>query len=390
MTTPPPGPPSSEDEDAREHDAFAQTQDPLDLQAATWLTRQQAGLSPQAQAELRDWLAADPRHQAAYDDMAATFGRLRGLPGPEVASLRAGLPPPPAFQPSSAPPAPPRPRRAWLTPVLRWLPQAAAAGAACAMLALAWLGWRHWQSQPVFERTYAAARGQLLHADLPDGSHLTLDTATQAHVRLYRHRREVQLSQGQALFSVSASAQQPFDVLAGPLRVSVTGTRFAVRHTPTGLGAGRTRVAVEEGQVRVAPQDAPTGAGGPPLARAITLNAGQSIETSPQGQLPAAASATPGSAAPWREGRVSFEHTPLAQALAEFERYGPTGVRVRDPAIAALPVGGSFELRRLDAFLNALPRQLPVRLQRQGGQIEISAARPRGAPATAPTTAPAR
>ena len=38
---------------------------------------------------------------------------------------------------------------------------------------------------------------------------------------------------------------------------------------------------------------------------------------------------------------------PLAQALAEFERYGDTGLVVRDPAIAALKVHGSFELQQV-------------------------------------------
>jgi len=79
-------------------------------------------------------------------------------------------------------------------------------------------------------------------------------------------------------------------------------------------------------------------------------------------------------AATWREGRVSFSGTPLMQALAEFERYGDTGLVIRDPAVAALKVNGSFDLRQIGAFARALPRVLPVQLSTRDGQTEIIAA----------------
>ncbi|MFS2055731.1 iron dicitrate transport regulator FecR, partial [Variovorax sp. CT11-76] len=74
----------------------------------------------------------------------------------------------------------------------------------------------------------------------------------------------------------------------------------------------------------------------------------------------------------WREGRANFENTPLAQALAEFERYGPTGLTVRDPAVAAMRINGSFDLRQFGAFAKALPQVLPVRLQPREGTTEIA------------------
>lgn len=74
----------------------------------------------------------------------------------------------------------------------------------------------------------------------------------------------------------------------------------------------------------------------------------------------------------WREGRVNFDGVSLSQALAEFERYGPTRIVLSDPAVAGLRVHGSFDLRRLDAFTRALPRVLPVRVTPTAeGGIEI-------------------
>lgn len=77
--------------DEREFEAFAQAQDPLDIEAATWVARRRNGLGAQGEAELQAWLVADPRHVAAFEDMDDTFGGVRQLPDDDVASLKAGL-----------------------------------------------------------------------------------------------------------------------------------------------------------------------------------------------------------------------------------------------------------------------------------------------------------
>lgn len=382
------------DADARElesFESFAQGQDPLDIEAATWVARKRNGLSAADEADLRAWLAANPRHGAAYEDMDDTFGQVRDLPDDEVDALKAGL------APAAAPVVPPRPmaapgqrarpaspgRRAWMIDIGRLFPQAAAAGIALTAVGGGWMGWEHWQRQPTFEKTYATARGQQLTVGLPDspasGTTLMLDTATQAEVRLYRDRRDVLLKEGQAMFTVRADADRPFHVRAGSLRITVVGTRFSVRHTQSGLGAGDTVIAVEEGRVEViraalaTGDESATSLGSPVLEPPVLLTAGQTVTADDSGHLGPVASLPATAVATWREGRVSFDHTPLAQAVAEFERYGNTGLFIRDPAVAAMPVGGSYGLRQSQSFAGALPQVLPVRLERRGELTEIVA-----------------
>jgi ferric-dicitrate binding protein FerR (iron transport regulator) len=74
-------------------------------------------------------------------------------------------------------------------------------------------------------------------------------------------------------------------------------------------------------------------------------------------------------------GRISFDHTPLAQALAEFERYRSTGLVIRDPAVAKLPVGGSLQpavtssrLRRVASDGAAGAAATPRQRDRGGGR----------------------
>ena len=251
----------------------------------------------------------------------------------------------------------------------------AAAGLATVVLTGGWLGWNHWQQQPTFTQSFATARGQQLTARLPDGSTLRLDTATRLNVTLYRQRREVVLPHGQAMFEVQADGARPFHVLAGPMRITVLGTRFSVRHLQHGADAGRIKVVVEEGRVRVA--RAAVGSHG--LAEEIgagsdgvLLTAGQAAVADAEGRIATITATELSAALAWRDGRVVLNDTPLADAVAEFERYVDTGLVITDPAVAALRLNGSFDLRQASVFKRALPQALPVRLQaRPDGKTEV-------------------
>ncbi|WP_402719277.1 FecR family protein [Janthinobacterium rivuli] len=353
MTDRPPrhdfGPSAQEQADLREHADFAATQDPVALAAATWFSRR-GNLDARQQAEFDAWLAADALHAHAYAQLQDTYRAARRIPAQVAARWTV--------------PAP-SPRR----PLLRSLRMLPYAAAAMLLLGVGAGGYQWWQ-QPTFSQSYATVRGQRLAVSLPDGSQVQLDTATQLHVTLYRQRREVRLAHGEALFQVQSKQGQAFDVLSGPLTVTVVGTQFSVRNTLA--HDGQLRVAVQHGQVRVA------GAG----QDQVDLRAGQGVSSDAGGRLSGVASLAPGSVAPWRDGRITFDNVPLGAALAEFERYGDTGFVVRDPAVARLRIGGSFSLTQLDRFAAALPQLLPVQIVRSGSGSTIGMA-PR-APAQAP------
>ncbi|WP_454776097.1 FecR family protein [Janthinobacterium tructae] len=361
MTAHPPrhdfGPSAQDEADLREYADFAATQDGVALAAATWFSRR-GNLDVQQQADFAAWLAADAQHAQAYAQLKDTHRAARKIP----AQVAARWTVPPAAAPS--------PRR----PLLRSLRVLPYAAAAMLLLSVAAGGYQWWQQQAVFSQSYATARGQRLAVALPDGSSMQLDTATQLHVTLYRQRREVRLAHGEALFQVQAKQGQPFNVLSGPLTVTVVGTQFSVRNTVA--HDGQLRVAVQHGHVRVAGarQDL------------VDLRAGQGVSSDAGGRLSEVASLAPGSVAPWRDGRVTFDNVPLGAALAEFERYGDTGLAVRDAAVARLRIGGSFSLTQLDRFAAALPQLLPVHVVRDGAvsEIRMAATMPAQAPAMRP------
>jgi len=107
------------------------------------------------------------------------------------------------------------------------------------------------------------------------------------------------------------------------------------------------------------------------LAGAIHLAAGQQVLADPEGRLAPPQAVPAEGIAAWRDSRVSFVDTPLAQALAELERYGSTGLTVRDPVVAAMRLSGTFDPRDVPTLRRVLPGALPVRLRQAGGTTEV-------------------
>ncbi|MDN2697994.1 FecR domain-containing protein [Janthinobacterium sp. SUN073] len=327
------------------------TADEIDFQAAQWLLRHDDGLTAHELAALRQWIEADARHQQAWDELARTDALLASLPAQRVAAFS---------QPALPAPAPMslRQRLAQCRLAASSLPRGALAGG-CLLLcgSLAWPLASHLQ-RPGFQHDYSTARGQFATQILPDGSRIELDSGSAVDVALYRDRRTVRLLRGQAMFHVHADAARPFQVLAGSATATVLGTHFSVRH----VGAA-TQVSVAQGTVRVEG----TGAG-----QATVLHAGDTVTVTPQG-MGALASVSAQAVGNWRDGRLNFENATLAEALAEFERYGDTGLQLDDPALAGMRLNGSFDARQPAQFAAALPLALPVRLLRQDGKLHIVA-----------------
>jgi RNA polymerase sigma factor (sigma-70 family) len=222
--------------------------------------------------------------------------------------------------------------------------------------ALAWQQWQGYRHSHVqWQATLATPRGQGRRNTLPDGSTLQLDAMSQASVHYYATRRSVQLIQGAAYFAVVRDVERPFTVQADGVCVSVLGTRFGVEMDTQG-GQRSVQVQVESGQVRVEAPGMP----------AHTLQAGQGLRVARNG----VAQARSGPAALWREGVLEFDHATLGEALARLSRYAPLDLRAT-PEAGRLALSGQVHIAQARAWLEALPRAMPVRLQwpQEGGVL---------------------
>jgi transmembrane sensor len=253
--------------------------------------------------------------------------------------------------------------------------RAARVGTAVALGALALLVWM----DPVLQRqTLATAVGQRQDWQLADGSRVQLNTGSRVEVAQHLRSRRLVLARGEACFEVAHAPwhgwapwlQRPFTVQAGELMVQDIGTVFGVRRHEDGAD-----VTVLQGRVRV---HAPGGGGLP-----VDLSTGQRLNTrtgrplpqpSPSGAADGAGSdAIARAAMAWREGRLVLDGTPLADAVAQMQRYRSAPIVLADRHAAQLRISGQFDLDRIDQLLDLLPRLAPVQVRHEeGGRVVIA------------------
>ncbi|RRD67065.1 sigma-70 family RNA polymerase sigma factor [Comamonadaceae bacterium OH2310_COT-174] len=277
------------------------------------------------------------------------------------------------------------------------------------------LGWRVWQStaaRPLLELALHTPRGQLARQALPDGSALTLDAASRAHITYRRALRHVQLLHGALFAEVAHDPQRPFVVEAAlpqpaattsasatadtaatgiaqaapdapdarpRVRITVLGTRFSVDMAPAGID-----VRVAQGRVRVEWLDAD---GQPRSQRELHPGQGLRLHAASPApiELPASSAAGLGDdadqhAAPWRHGHLRFHAEPLAHAIARLARYQREDAAPieLDARVASLAISGQVPVRHAHDWLQSLPAVLPVIVRRQGqGWLIASRSHPR-------------
>ncbi len=289
--------------------SLSKTQD----QALAWFARLQDSKANQHdRAEFADWLAASPANQAAYDKVA----QLWQSPALNV-----------ALSQYAAIPLPQRQQR--LRPQ-RW------AAAACIALTSGWL----LLSSGLIERWQADAltsTGEQRRIVLSDGSAVTLNTDTALAFNTVGERRGVKILSGEAYFEVQPDKTRPFIVETDQGTVRVVGTRFSVK---TG---DITQIDVESGIVVCAGQQGDS----------RQLTAGQHTSITGQG-VATVTDIDAGRAFAWLNGRLIFQDQPLAEVIAELDRYHPGAIVITDAKLAQIRVTGNYKLESTAAIVRAL------------------------------------
>lgn len=317
--------------------------------AATWLVERDRGLAPARARELERWLAADARHAAAFAALAETWAMLGERGAPRASEEATEL-------------AEARGEGAW-----RWRTLAAAAA-----LALGVFGWWRGAEELREVRHYAAASstevGVLRRLELPDGSVVQLNTDSAVEIRFEERVRRVQLSRGEAHFTVARDAARPFVVSAGDVNVRVLGTVFNVR-----LRSEAVDVLVTEGKVRVQSPASELAKGG----AVSELTAGHRVSV---GRVAAAAleaavveAPKPIAATPtevrqtlaWQERRLDFDAAPLSEIVAEVNRYSRHKLVIADAELETRKFGGSFPANDYATLVRMLEADFGVVAERK-------------------------
>jgi transmembrane sensor len=314
-------------------------------EASDWVVRLAEPTGVEDHAAYRQWCEADPRHGEAYDRIAGIWNQAARLSRMPVArDLR--------------PDALPRRTRAFR-------PALAASLAAAALVMVLLLGLRLLSGPAQEPMLFAAAVGEIRRIDLPDGSRLTLDSASSVEVNFTFAGRDLTLREGRARFRVAHEAR-PFAVRAGGSEVVATGTLFDVS-----LVGGRTTVLLLEGSVEVR--------GGERRGEIERLKPGEKLTLAVS--APARRQPVVRGEAVWPTGMLEFNNSRLDEAAALANRYSLAQLRPGDERIAGLRVTGAFRAGDTGGFARSLAEAFDLKVERQpDGNLLLVDADPAGPP----------
>ena len=287
------------------------------------------------QRELDAWLE-DPAHRIAYLRLDAAWDRAGRLE---------------AFRPLKRPVTAPAPQSR--RPLIFKF-------AAAAVVVAAIVASSVYLSQPSM-RTYATAVGERQTITLTDGSTIALNTNSVLKLSANANARMAVLERGEAFFQIRHDAQHPFIVTAAGHRITDLGTKFIVRQE-----GDRVEVKLLEGSARLDAND------GAPSQTAVLTPGDVAIATANATSVTKRPVKELANDLGWRRGVLMFDHTTLAEAVAEFNRYSRQKIVIADPQIAKLEIGGTFPSDDVKLFGRATHIALGLHVEERGSTIVIS------------------
>lgn len=305
--------------------------------AAEWVVarREHGDWSDADQKTLDAWLAQSPAHLIAYLRIDSAWDKANRL-----AALR---------------PATRRPLWERLRPTLLRI------AAALTALAIVGVVGKSLIPRTTDDKVYSTSAGDRATISLKDGSQIELNTDTTLRLASTAGERKVWLDKGEAYFAVKHDASRPFVVMVNGHRIVDIGTKFLVRRNDAAV-----RVALMEGSIRFDPREGKA-------QQAATLKPGDVLIASADKiallREPITRLANEIS---WRNNLVVFEHTTLAEAVAEINRYARKKLVVADPETAARKISGAFPASNADEFARVARTALDLKIEDRGDAIVIS------------------
>jgi transmembrane sensor len=303
-------------------------------EASAWIVRLHGPhRTPELEAGFRVWLAASPENARQFERVTEVW-EAGAVPVPGVPRL--------AHEVERSPP-----RR----------------GLLAAALALVIIGAGSWYANTFWlNPSYTTGIGERRVVRLSDGSRVTLNSDSGVIVSYRYGERRISIDHGEVFFEVAPDASRAFRVRAGEQQVEALGTSFVVRREPQQL-----TVTLVEGKVAVSELESAT-----PSAM---LTEGQRLTVSKSGS-PRLDELRIEAVTAWLRGEVILDSTPLAEAIAEMNRYDQRRLVIDDPAIAAVRISGVYHTGDSELFAAMVARLYGFGVQHRDGGIHLIPARP--------------
>lgn len=213
---------------------------------------------------------------------------------------------------------------------------------------------------------FTTKNAEQIEITLADGSRVWLGPKSTLQVAFTKERRGLQLTTGEAFFSVKKDHSRPFVVRSAGGDITAVGTAFNVRAV-----TDRVTVSVSEGVVTVAPR---TQLKAPPSVT-VRVASGQQITFSAQESVKAIEirqSPMPGERARWRDGVLVYRDELLRDVVMDVARYSDKQLELFGDAIGNLHYSGIVYKGAVDEWTSALPESFPVKIVIEGNREIIS------------------
>lgn len=195
---------------------------------------------------------------------------------------------------------------------------------------------------------------------LPDSSRIWMAPNSELkYPEHYASMRNIILVSGEAFFDVRPDALHQFTVQADSLEVAVLGTSFNVRAYRNLPGLN---IAVNTGKIRVTRSGNVLG----------MLSAGETMQYDRHRSAVALGTFDPGEAGGWKNNRLYFDNTPLAEVLQMLENYYPVKFRLQHPE--PLVVSGSLNMKMKPEQVMSILREITgnsIRFTKKSDQLYI-------------------
>jgi transmembrane sensor len=291
--------------------------------AQDWFLLLSSGSASSTDVEgFKAWCDDNASHAAAFDEVRALWN--------DIGDLRAAW----AVQPVPPPAAQVRRR-----PARRPARRLVLGGLLAACLALVAVFAADLPTR--FQADFSTAVGEQARFALPDGSTAHLNTGSAIALDFSPTRRKVTLLRGEAAFEVRPDPLRPFAVSALGGRATAVGTTYAVQER-----GEEALVTVLEGRVRVS---APAETG-----LAVDVTADRQVGYRRSGPPEPVRRVDAKALLAWQRGLVVIDALPLAEALAEIDRYHPGRILLFGGAAPGETVTARIELDSIDSGIRAL------------------------------------
>lgn len=332
----------------------------IEQEASEWIARLEADdVTPEDRARFEAWRRAHPLNSQAFEDVSSSWQRFVKA-GPLANSAPVEVAVESGSQRGN-----------------RWGWGLAIAATLTVATLLAGIYLQKTSHPP----TFATAVGEQLTVPLSDGSFMELNSNSVVRVDYSSAQRTIHLDRGEVFFRVAHDTRRPFWVTAGGGWVRAVGTEFDVYMRPQGV-----QVTVREGIVRAGESRTSLASMRPDeqkLQPWVTLSAGQQADLdATAARKRALTSDELSDVVAWRSGTIYFENRPLAEVVAELNRYSAEPLILEDDSLRQLPVGGAFQAgpRGGNALVHMLEQNLNVQVRRDSTGVHLHSAAPQPKP----------